>query len=177
MPRLPWPQASVFYSVRAGADRLFESITTPLKIEIRDSANYLTVAVAVGLSAMVAFMFGAVAVYIATRNAYGAFYGCLAEVGYCIIVGAAAVGVILLSRNKARRRAVVRAQEEEIQRRRKNAGAPPAWKDMGVITTALPFALKVARIGLRNKAMLWLVAGGIAAGWSAWQATQARSEA
>jgi hypothetical protein len=132
--------------------------------------------VAVGLSAMVAFMFGAVAVYIATRDAYGAVTGCLAEAAYCLVVGAVAVGIIFLSRNKARRRAVVRSQEKEIERRRKSAGAPPAWKDMGVITTALPFALRAARIGLRNKAMLGLVAGGIAAGWSAWQATQARSE-
>jgi hypothetical protein len=154
---------------------VFESITTPVKIEVRDAASYLIIAVSVGLAAMAAFMFGAVAVYIATRNAYGGLYGCLAEVAYCLVVGAGAVGIIFLSRNKERRRAVVRAEEAEIERRRQSAGAPPAWKDMGVIATALPFAVKVARIGLRNKAMLGLVAGGIAAGWSAWQATQARS--
>jgi hypothetical protein len=85
----------------------------------------------------------AVAGDIATRNAYGGLYASLTEIGYCLTVGAAAVGVILLSRSKARKRAVVRAAEEEIERRRKNAGAPPGWKDMGVITTALPLALKV----------------------------------
>jgi hypothetical protein len=156
---------------------VFESITTPVKIEVRDAASYLIIAVAVGLSAMVAFMFGAVAVYIATRNAYGGVYGCLAEVAYCLVVGAVAVGIIFLSRSKARRRAVVRAQEEEIERRRNNAGTPPAWRDMGVITTALPLALKAAQIGLRNKAMLGLVAGGIAAGWSAWNARVSRRAA
>jgi len=157
---------------------VFESITTPIKIEARDSANYLVIAVAVGLSAIVAFMVGAVAVYIATRNASGApIYACLAEIVYCLAVGAVAVGIVVLSRSKARRRAVVRAQEQEIERRRLDAGAPPPWKDMGVITTALPLALKVARLGLRNKAILGLVAGGMAAGWSAWHATKSRSEA
>jgi hypothetical protein len=117
------------------------------------------------------------AVYVATRTAYGTVYGCLAEVVYCVVVGAAAVGVILLSRSKGRREAVKRAEEEEIERRRKKAGAPLPWEDTGVITTALSLFLKVARMGMRNKTTFGLVAGGIAAAWSAWQATKARNKA
>ena len=34
---------------------MFESVTTPLKVEARDLANFLIIAVALGLSAMIAF--------------------------------------------------------------------------------------------------------------------------
>ena len=151
---------------------MFESITTPLKIEATDALNYLIIAAALAVAAMVGFMFGAVAVFMTTFNAYGSLYAALAEIGYCLVVLAVMVVIILVSRSRARRRAVARAEAEEVRRRREKSGAPPAWKDMGVVATALPIAMKAAQLGLRNKTALGLVAGGMAAGWAAWQASK-----
>lgn len=153
---------------------MFESITTPLKIEARDLANFLIIAVAVGLSAMIAFMFGAVAIFLAVQQAYGALYASLAEIGYALVVAAVMVGVILVIRSKARRRAVARAEAEEIERRRKVAGAPPMWRDAGVLAAAAPVLLKVLNVGSRNKTGIALVAGGFASALAAWQATKYR---
>jgi hypothetical protein len=151
---------------------VFESITTPLKVEARDLANFLIIAVAVGLSAMIAFMFGAVAIFLAVQQAYGTLYASAAEIGYCVIVAAAMVGAVLLIRSKARRRAVARAEADEIERRRKAAGAPPMWKDSGVIAVAMPILLKVVQVGSRNKTGIGLVTGGLVAAFTAWQATK-----
>ena len=56
---------------------MFESITTPLKIEARDAIDYLVAAVALGLSGIVAFMFGSVAVFLGTYQSYGGLYASL----------------------------------------------------------------------------------------------------
>jgi hypothetical protein len=151
---------------------VFESITTPLKVEARDLANYLIIAMALGLSAMIAFVFGAVAIFLAVQQTYGAVYASLAEIGYCLVVTAVMVGAVLAIRSKARRRAVARAEADEIERRRKLAGAPPMWKDSGIIAAAAPFLLKVVRFGSRNKTGIGLVAGGLATAFAAWQATK-----
>jgi hypothetical protein len=153
---------------------VFESITTPLKIEARDLANFLIIAVALGLSAMIAFMFGAVAIFLAVQRSYGGLYASFAEIGYCLIVTAVMVAGILVIRSKARRRAMARAEAEEVERRRKGAGAPPMWKDAGVLATAAPILLKVVQFGSRNKTGIALVTGGLAAAFTAWQATKAK---
>jgi hypothetical protein len=151
---------------------VFERITTPLKVEARDLANFLIIAVALGLSAMIAFVFGAVAVFLAVQQNYGAVYASLAEIGYCLVVTAVMVGAVLAIRSKARRRAVARAEAEEIERRRKLAGAPPMWKDSGVIAAAVPILLKVVQFGSRNKTGIGLVTGGLAAAFTAWHVTK-----
>ncbi len=151
---------------------MFESITTPLKTEVRDAVNYMVVAIVCGLSAAVAFMFGAVAVFIAAYGAYGSLYASLAEIGYCALVIAIAVGIILVVRSKARRRAAARGEAEEIERRRTIAGAPPPWRDAGVLSLAAPVALKALQFGLRNKASFALVTTGLVAAVAAWQATK-----
>lgn len=155
---------------------MFESITTPLKVEARDALNYLIVAVALGLSAAVAFMFGAVALFMGAYSSYGVLYASLTEIGYCLLVAAVMVGVILINRSKARRRAVARAEADEIERRRKVAGAPPLWKDAGVLSAAAPVALKVLQLATRNRTSIGLVTGGLFAAVTAWQVTKRSGE-
>jgi hypothetical protein len=121
---------------------VFESVTTPLKIEAREALDFLVVSVVVGLSATTAFVFGAVAVFYGTHQTYGALYASLAEIGYCLVVAALMIGIILLSRSRARRRAATRAEADEIARRRKLSDAPPMWKDAGVVGVVLPLLLK-----------------------------------
>lgn len=156
---------------------MFASITKPLKAEARDALNFAVVAVAVGLSATLAFMFGAVAVFVAVQQTYGALYASLAEIAYCVAVAGAMVGAIMVFRNKVRIRAAARAGEEELERRRMAADAPSMWKDPGILTAALPFVMKAAQFGIRNRTLFGLAAGGAMAAWTTWQASNIRMRA
>lgn len=143
---------------------MFEGATAAARVEFQSLARTVVWAAVGASTAFVGIAFVAVAIFIATIEAYGSLWAALAMIAYSIAVAGAAVGLLVLVQSGGRKSAAKRAEADTITEQERAQSAPPLWKDPGVMSTALPIAFKVAQIAFRNRALIGIVASTAALG-------------
>lgn len=147
---------------------MFSNILAAIRAEYQSLVTTLICAAVAAMGGVVAILFIAIAIFIATAEKYSTLTACLAMAGFFIVIALFALGVMLYVRKEAHERAERRRAEDKREREKEEAekGKFGAWLDPALIPTLLPIGIKAAQIALRHRGLLLALVSSAAVGWA-----------